>query len=390
MKQQIIITLAFTLAFTSCQKKATIDQNNEAEITHIDFTDAKEADDVSIFYDYIEDVKLIKLEANDNSFIKYISSVIITDDRIFVFDPSNRSNQIMVFDKDGKWITTSKHGNGPGEIVQAYGMTYDKQKDRLVVIQAYWLTYFDKDLHYIKDYEPKYEYQCIVFNNDEILLKTRGDEPNEFLNENAGYSFIVTDTAFNLKYTALPIYRLMTSLSQPLKVLNNAVDIIAGECDTVYRYADNKVSPKYVFEYNDKASTESLIKAKDIDEFGDYVKQLDGYSLVNMHETNDMLFAEFWNGHRDKTLYGLYNKKSKNSVSCILDNDYLRKNFHVFTNFILPYTYNDYFISPTWSDFLQQQKKELMPFLSEEDKAILRDMTEDDNPMIVLFKYKDF
>lgn len=369
MKQQIILTLAFTLVFTSCQKKP----NNEAEITHIDFTGAKEADDVSIFYDYIEDVKLIKLETNENCFIQYISSVIITDDRIFVLDESYTNNQIMVFDKEGKWIATSRRGNGPGEIVHAFDITYDKQKDRLVVSQPCWLTYFDKDLHYIKNYEPKYEFQCIVFNNDEILLKADDDELNEFLNENAGNSIIVTDTAFNFKYAALPIYRPMTTLSHPLKVLNNAVDIVAEKCDTVYRYADNKVSPKFVFDYNDKVSTE-----------------LEGYCFAKMNETSDILLANINNGYKNKMLYGLYNKKSGNCVSCIVSFEYISSNFPIFTFVIFPYTYNDYFISSTMSEFLQLQKKELMPFLSEEDKAMLRDMTEDDNPMIVLFKYKDF
>ena len=53
-------------------------------------------------------------------------------------------------------------------------------------------------------------------------------------------------------------------------------------------------------------------------------------------------------------------------------------------------TDNDYFVSHITDNNYENLSRELKDFLSPEDQKILADYKPDDNPILVLFKFKDF
>lgn len=84
MKNIKLLFCGLPLILLSCNSKVNMEQSSILDVKHIDMTNFEEMPDISLMDKYITDVKLIKLETNENGFIKGINDAIITDDRIFI------------------------------------------------------------------------------------------------------------------------------------------------------------------------------------------------------------------------------------------------------------------------------------------------------------------
>lgn len=115
MKKDLIVAiLAVAFAFGSCCQPKSADTGSSFtektnNIVVIDKSAKKE------FNDFVENVRLVKLETNDNCLISDLSSLVCYKDRIYII---GAEEQVVVFDNTGKHLfSLNKKGEGADEYV---------------------------------------------------------------------------------------------------------------------------------------------------------------------------------------------------------------------------------------------------------------------------------
>ena len=166
------------LALESCNES----QSNSKSIEEIRIEEVEESENFSEFTKDISDLKIIPLETSENSFIRYVTSLIVSSDRIIVFDQYNMEQQVKVFDINGKVIATSSRGQGPGEIVKAFDVAYDEKLEKIIIHQNGYVSIFDKNLKYIED-KKCFGYVHLKVCGDNYIFRRANGQTNRGIGE---------------------------------------------------------------------------------------------------------------------------------------------------------------------------------------------------------------
>ncbi len=381
MKNWILIAITFMMF--SCRN-----EHSDTDIIKIDLTGAHKVKDFSYIHNYISDVQIIPLETSENSFIRYINSLTVTDDRIIVFDQYDMQHQIKVFDKKGKWIVSSSQGQGPGEIVKAYDMAYDFVNEKIVIKQNRRLTHFDKDMKYIDDKNCP-AFVCFKIQNGGYVFKTiENQNGEEFEEEYNHHRIFVADDSFNIINSAYPTIADNTILSpQEMVESKDGICVVNSHCDTIYLVKNSQIVPKYVLDYPSKIE-KAKMELNDR-EFSDYIDTHSGYSFCcTYNESDTHQFMRIDNYADGLFIYAFREKDSGNMIKMEIDREYLGKIGRVFA---FPETsYGDRFIYVLSPEEIGTNINILRPFVSDEDYNLLKNMDEEANPVLVLYSFKSF
>jgi hypothetical protein len=130
--------------------------------------------------DWVEDIRFIPLETNDQCMFDYIMRVYVGKEYILI---STISKGILMFDQNGKFIRIlASHGKGPGELMDANRNIFvDEKNDKLYVTDFSVMTdrmivYDIKTGHYnnipIMHEGPEIGIRDIIVRNDSIMYIT--------------------------------------------------------------------------------------------------------------------------------------------------------------------------------------------------------------------------
>ncbi len=356
------------------------------EIEHINLTTTSECDNLSETVCCLSDVKIISLETTETSFIRDVSSLILSDDRIIVFDQYNLQCQIKVFDRNGKWIASSTRGQGPGEITKAYDVAYDKKLERIIVQQNGWISIFDKNLKYIKDKEC-FGYDHLVINGDDYIFKTLNSQKNEELgDEYSNHQIIVTDIELNIKHVARKLKDVPNKTGlHNIMISKDGVSFVDIDNDTIYSIANGKVLPKYILTYPNKlAPPQASLTAWELNE---YYSTNNGFAFYSDYiETDSHQFINVYNQKERKGIWAYREKRTGKMRQTLIARDNINSN-------TLAYpiaTLNNKFVSVSDYENIQRDIDNLRPFISDSDYNLLKNMDEEANPVLVLYSFKPF
>lgn len=140
-----IIVLLGIFILMGCSKNV----KNYASIEEIyDLTRNQEVELKDIF----ELVELIPLEYKEQE--SYPSDVSILSVQDSVFCVSDNKNIIHLFDKEGKFISSSaaKQGEGPGEFSIINDFTYDPSAHKIAILTPFKIMEYDKFFNFINEY----------------------------------------------------------------------------------------------------------------------------------------------------------------------------------------------------------------------------------------------
>ena len=301
-------------------------------------------------------------------------SPIITGDRICLYDYRNNKS-IKIFDIDGNFIREVPKGNGPGEIDQCYDRFYDPNNKFFLISNSEYWSKFDCNGNFIDKIKIPFKYMRMCKFNDEYIFLTNpyNDQQNTEING----SVIITDTNFNIKRTFVKKAEIVPEIMiHP----NTAMAEVDGHLwilnDTIYRYENSNLYPEYCFKIDNPLDPAAQI---DIHNLGD----TKGYRLSKYLENSRTQIVEIseFSG-RPKHLYR--DKKSGNSFAYLLGQDGTYP-FYINANFL----YNDCFVTSISSE-RSNDIEQIKAFLSPDDQKIINDLTPDDNPVLLLFKMKEF
>ena len=194
----------FVVMLCGCSSAGKQAAETEEGLPVIDLSENVEQVSALNLSDAVERVEVVPLETTDESLIKYIGGIEVTENDIWV---KNGNTNILRFSCDGKFRNAvGRRGQGPGEYTWAHSFSIDTANREVYVISA-------SSGIFVYDYEGKFlrmatkvpaanmfqtpDARIILFENEVLLsrnlpLFATGDDIESSL-----WSVAVADSAFN-------------------------------------------------------------------------------------------------------------------------------------------------------------------------------------------------
>lgn len=377
MNKSILLSafLAASCTLFSCESQAPQTSNGITviDVDHPNINEPLPNDQI------IESATLIPLKGD--FMFKALYDILFSNDRIFILDDTNNADEIIkIFDNNGNLIKCLRKGSGPGEIDNWTHWYWDEKVQRLYVYNSTSWTIFDKDGNFIEKREVPIKYWSMSRFGDEFVFHCADHNVNDSL----GNKFFITDTTFNIKYSAMK-----EMFKTPLLIVSPSARYFGqsdeapwySRADTVYSIQNTKLVPRYVFKFNNR------LKESDMEKEGLKLSEVPGFIAGRYRDNGTTQTFDISTIIGNESKYVVRDKKSGHY-------------------FVIPYTYSQekkyapFYLrsTPCGSDWAvsiddysyQEYIPEIMPFVSESDKKLLEEFQVEDNPIIVIFKTKEF
>ena len=383
MKQLFVYSILLSI-ITACGSRATyVDNSIKGEICNIDDVLDNEDFDIS---DLIDSVRIIKLETTAGSVLSTFRKGIVTDEYIYVLD-SYKGGSVAIFDISGKFVKRIPTGNGPGELAGPNNIAFDYSKGEFIVCQNVVVNKYTPDGSYLSSHLSSQPISQLLPYKDGYLAVQ-----NEYCNDENRFAFIALDSAFNDISTYYFEEQICDIFSEYIiETSDGEIRINRPLVDNIYKYADGKVVIDKTLDYPRNKMDLSTIEWRRIDTYLNLIRQANNkFCFVSYNETDNYEFYKFYRGPMNANVY--FNKTSKKYRS-----GYYIDNFESINNIgYMLGTFKKFFvnvINPGDDEYFFSNRDKIMEynkqFLSDDDTAILQDLKEDDNPLLVLYSLKD-
>lgn len=389
-KALVFFSLIVFIGFTSCKKE----QNNS--LRTIDLVHAGEMQKVNLSQ-FASDISYIPLATSGKDLVSFIVKVVRTDSSYFVSD----GRDLYRFSSEGDYTCEIGHrGKGGEEFLTVADFGVDQSKGWVYVLSLAKIQVYNEDGDYVKTIKlDKDQYGLIMklklwkgnflcslgnptgkssdmllwFNDDGKLIKA-------FKNT---YRFNRKDSAIMFNRNEFLFYS-----------FDNALQLKNIHSDTVRAFSDGRFLPKFVFEQGQERFTPEVQGSgkEYISHMGDYI------NFTGLFETPHYLWAEY---RLHKKLYGVIAAKvmdkelvydAKTGLADDLDGgpgftpkkELTIDGQEYLLGWITPLELKTYVASDEFS-----KAKALLPEKKKQLETLAGQLTENDNPVLVLAKLKN-
>ena len=341
------------------------------------------------FGSLIDEVKLIPLETTDESLLDVIYKIIVTDSNIYIYDRF-KGGGLAIFDSEGKFVRRISNGQGPGELIRLYDIAFDDENNELVAYMHSYLLFFSSSGKYLRSERLPFGFYNFQVTPEGYIFKTLDRMGNAHLGDLQDYTVLITDKEFKLTSVALsyPPSDVSYVGYHHLYKNNKNIAITQRYSDIIHQYVhkDNKIKAKYTLNFKKKELPERYIKGS-MREFENAIKNSDYYYYLGEYletESHDAFYL-------CNKYIGLNTIIYRDNVSGNLKGgtnaDFLTKEI---PSIGFPTASSgNYFIScyyPSENDSILSNSS----ILSNEDKLKIKNLIEDDNPVLAFFTLKKF
>lgn len=270
-----VFFIIFCFYIFNCCKNRTVYEFEKEDFIVIPIEE--NISEISNFDSFIEKVKYIPLETNEDSKIQDITQVELIDEKIIIFDKKGKS--VLIFNSEGSFLhKISKLGTGFNEYLDIRNIATDEENKKIYLFDQLQFTIFEYDLdgNFIKKisinniffsyfkssngrfycymhnrpYKENY-YDLISFDQNEIknMYFPFSKKDNNFwflplypfycFNKQLNYVDIFRGQTFILSERPIPKYLIDFGIKQmPLKIRNNKV--LFFENKNKYAYLTNE------------------------------------------------------------------------------------------------------------------------------------------------------
>lgn len=368
----------FNLFFLFLLLSCSAPESKHAEVINIDFEDAYPFPPS----DSIE-CKFIALETTEKCLLSGVKQIEFIDDKIYLTD--NRYKQMLIFDNSGKFITqVGNAGSGPGEYIMP-GCFYVDDRNISIVDhrQNKLLLYDSKTYKYISSEEMFNISGCAWLTKDTIAwLNLSG-----FDNAKREHFYInVSDSKLNNLASFLPAkfrssYGILTGNN--FYQYEGHTYLSIQFLPVVYKLTSREAIPIYNISFGkDQLPSEEWL-SNNVGKSKDHTKKIINspyISAYNLGETKNYLGTTYY-ANGQNFYISLFNKETGYSYKSTAY-DFMKK-YDLYGMSPIKGTYNDYFVvSLNMSDLKR------FPIQSQTLRSIVDRSSEEDNPIICLFKFK--
>lgn len=421
MKKIIIYLIAF-MAFIACRKANIVEIKPFSE----NFTDSTKTLVVKDKYPCMElvtdkaihlpvtenemedemeiktNIHYLPLETTEECLIGQIDKLESDDSCIFIFDRTNQA--ILRFSqKDGSFLNKfGSQGRGPGEFIGITDMSLNKQKKEICLIDfsLFKLMFYTYNGDLIREEPLYYVYNQIAFLGDRIVLHT------EF-NENTMAPSVNNNRLVLAEADQEPLYvgfAFPEGFEDNFSQGSNAFTTCDGKVyynhvlsDTIWQIKENGIcEAKYIFKFPGR---NNLFNEEDFKKITDerYQKKIENkpyfrdaflitknFIKANIVNAQNLLYC-IPTGHCSNNMtYKTFGKPtSLHSTEFTLnDNSFVRvlQPFDILKEIQF---YQNHFNDTQYTQFLNMQ-------LTEEERQLLSNMTEEDNPILMIMGIEPF
>jgi len=405
MKKNIIIIIAFALYTFSCSNnsiavrgfsiptgldKATIVPTDSVNSVIIRAEKGLESVKAS---DIIEEVRYIPLETTSESLIGAYTNIIVHNDRIFILDWII-SESLFIFDLNGKFLKKlGQKGGGPEEFGQVSGFSISKENNYIILYDNWKrrMMYYDLNGDFLKKTDVLYRQSSYfgILPSNLVVTVTGSCDQNMHLGDFERFRLIFTDTHGQIKKFGFEF-----DDNKNLDVEWSYVFYYNGELlyyqqytHSIYQVSDTVIREKYRIEAPNGLQF-------DIGRINDFYTKDEFDAYWNLKSNLCPYIAEtprhlyFVMNYEKKYVLFFYDKETLKSIgykAIVLDND-----FSGFQNPKL-FSWEDYFIAhvtPEELSALRDRRQKEGNLFSESVSAMIDNLKEDDNEVLVLFKIK--
>lgn len=350
-----------------------------------------------LFDNIIDSLSYIRLETNKNAPIEAVNKISFIGDNIILFD-KQRKRGLYLFSKDGKFLCRIGNvGKGPEEYICVSDVAINRQNNNIVVLDEYGknLLYFDTNGKFIKKNKVYYYTKDFSILPDGSFVFYQLAGVNSHLNGIDDYCLlfsnedqVITNYAFPYSYREK-----FANLS-----FGRVIDLKSCGRSTLYNpyltndiYEINGTREKIILKYKlDLNENDILTKIDNKTNNDDYLRLINNgdynYFDGQFLETDQTLYFKFGS---DK--YCFYNIKSGKLEYGNSFSYKTIKEGEPFLPFVAPIAVKrNWFVSVLWPFEISQEQKEI---INNSDNPIFKDLknlTDLDNPILVLFKVKEF
>lgn len=383
MKSTFIV---YTLAFALCCCQSPHKTATDIETITLNTQTASNQIDISPFID--ANIDIVKLETTETCLVRADAVKLLTEKYILIGD--NVSKQIFMFDRQGKFIRTiGKIGRGPGEYVDLYGFYY--RKDSLYIhdrIQTKLISYSIADSGFQeRQILPPIYSSSITGSNDVLHFIT--NYSNAFnlisLNLNDGRQ------TYRLPYdTNISKNKSWWDLNQYCANYKDSVLFILSRNDTIYQILGDTILPKYFVDFPMNKLPEVLLQKS-----GSKILKtaLDkGYicGLDRIFQTSQYIMGEFGEGCKNfQFLFDKINGKTILAESFVIEDwGGLSIINPITTNNDELICFYDALLFKEYGNYIVEKKSFQKDSDREQLHRLLSSINEDDNPIMVIMKFK--
>jgi len=386
----ILQLLSILLLLSSC-KQASVQNDNSIECFPKDWSE--EAIDIS---NYIDDFEIISLETNEDCIIALVGQIAKIDDYLVVFDKLGR--KVLAFDFKGKFShNIGNKGNGPGEYINPIGFITTTDNSELVinVMQEKSLMYYSPKGAFLEEHKLPMRGHRIAFINDTLIgihsgrMGYNGTSETYFDLWITNKEGVVIDKLFKYNEALSMDYgcNFMPSFEDGSVLYTRMADY------SIYRISGNSVDTLYRFDFGSaNLDTAYYLRAENFSKVRTLSGKIQSFSTVT-NTKSDLLASFLMPGETAPMI--LVNNLTGNNKYIPLDSTGMGYYFGV----PVPIA--------RWADETHRYSvipaylwRTVMDDLSHEQKEICRNKItgfqrsegamEDDNPIVIRFKFKDF
>ncbi|MCQ2975827.1 MAG: hypothetical protein MJ211_13585 [Bacteroidales bacterium] len=333
--------------------------------------------------DLIDSIKIIELESSSDDSYVNINSLVLGDDYIYILD-FGTSKTIAIFNYEGTYIKKIKHGQGPGELYNPISLTFDSEKQQLLVIQNSSILSYTPNGNYINTYDLPFHPMQIESFKDGYLYYLfplfNGSNSPAYQCELA-----FTDKDFNFQKAFIKS-NITKQVFCPAKYINrkdnNTLAIGIPLVDTLFSFSNGDVIPEAILSYSKYKFNCNLDEDFNWDNFKNDIK-CEPYNVfsdgINLESSK---YTYFSLSSYNKANNGFLWNRQTDSIYCYqYDNDEI-------PSITAPFTiYKDFFVCISQPYF---ESKEIIKshFLSKEQIEYFNNRNEEENPALVFIKFK--
>lgn len=386
---KLIVNLLFSILLCSCMNQR---ENQELNLIHINVDDSPKEVMLS---DIIDSIKIIPLETSEKILLGDISSIGQDEGKYFIQNGYDRL--IYIFNTNGQFERQLVYkGNGPGEIQFPEDYTLDKINKEVWLSNNNNFMRYDYNGSYLGKREYSLSFSDFCIDNKGIIYYYTAKTDNAHIQD----GFLTGDlTAQNqngeketwFKSKLVGYYKpgdaiTTYSSTHPFCVQEDgSITFYYTFTDTIYSIKNNKkIEPKYCIHLGKNSIPTNLLNNMPGIDIKKYVQSnADLRWLVNnVFENNAYLYFTYLTGF-EKSYTVIYNKKNRKTTNMYLTDDLFGSQWLKIKD-----CNNNYFIGYLTAYDMKINDK-LSSYVNEETLLMLKNLSPEDNPVIVEFTIKE-
>lgn len=345
---------------------------------------------------YLDTLKYVKLELTNASMIGEIDQIIPYNDRLYILD--TKTSSLFVFTIDGGYLfKINTIGEGPQEYTQLDFFSIDYKLKNIVLtdLMDYWVIRYDMEGNFLSRQKIPFWVEGVapIYDKGIALYANFRDNTQYFENE---YNLYFLDSLNQIEKNYFPYKtseigkgrnRIGAAVNGGFYSYNEQCQFFRTYNDTIFQITPEGLSTRFIFDLGDNAFDQSYFN-QHVDQLAEYVKKNKYYSLMSFVEDDQWASYTFTN----RVFWlGFYNKKSGKTLTAF---HYVNGD-QSFYPVCVDAIYDSWFISHVSSESLYSDKETSVnnSFKGVAEKGLrtlLDSLNEDDNPVIVMYKLKDF